>query len=191
MPRSSSSVVIRRLDPHDLDLYRAIRAEALATEPDAFGETLEAFAGRTNEELRRWFTRHVSARDAVILVEERDGVAVGMCGCGLYHLDVRDGYLWGMFVSPSVRRRGVGAALLREAVAFLRPLGVRCMRARVTASNRGAVEFYRRAGFTIGPPVERLREGSEISVHAIELDLEDLDGEGARGGPRAPERTTT
>ncbi|MCG6988457.1 MAG: GNAT family N-acetyltransferase [Gemmatimonadetes bacterium] len=181
MPGSSSSVVIRRLQQHDLHLYRAIRTEALATEPDAFGETLEAFAGRTEEELRDWFTRHVGARDAVILVKERDGVPVGMCGCGLYHLDPRDGYLWGMFVSPSARRQGVGAALLREAVAFLRPLGVRRMRARVTASNRGAVEFYRRAGFAVGPPEERLREGSEIPVHAIELDLRDLGRAGARG----------
>lgn len=183
--------MIRRLDPHDLDLYRAIRTEALSTEPDAFGETLEAFAGRTDEELREWFTRHVSARDAAILVEERDGAAVGMCGCGLYDLDPRDGYLWGMFVSPSARRRGLGAALLREAVAVLRPLGVRRMRARVTASNRGVVEFYRRAGFAIGPPAERLRAGSEIPVHPIELDLEDLNGEGGRGEPWGPERTTT
>jgi ribosomal protein S18 acetylase RimI-like enzyme len=173
--------VIRRLDPHDLGVYRAIRTEALATDPDAFGETLEAFAHRTDEELRDWLTRHVGSRDALILVEERDGVPVGMCGCGLYDLDPRDGYLWGMFVSPSARRQGVGAALLREAVAFLRSLGVRRVRARVAAPNQGAVDFYRRAGFAIGPPTETLREGSTIPVHPMELDLAGMAAREGRG----------
>jgi ribosomal protein S18 acetylase RimI-like enzyme len=175
--------MIRPLEQHDLDVYREIRAQALVSDPDAFGETLEAFIARSDVELRAWFTRHASSRGAVILVEERDGVAVGMCGCGLYDRDPRDGYLWGMFVSPSVRRQGVGAALLREAVAFLRPLGVGRLRARVAASNPGAVAFYRRAGFTIGEPTETLREGSDISVHPIEMGLDEGRTGSARGAP--------
>ena len=44
-------------------------------------------------------------------------------------------------------------------------------RARVAAPNEDALAFYRRAGFTVEPATETLREGSDIPVHPIELPL--------------------
>jgi ribosomal protein S18 acetylase RimI-like enzyme len=174
VPFNAPAPMIRRLGADDLELYKAIRTEALTTDPDAFGETLEAFMGRPDHDLRAWFRGQVESGDREILVEERAGAPRGMCGCGLYDLDPGEGYLWGMFVSPWSRRQGIGHALVHSAADFLTSLGVRIMRGRVAAPNRGALDFYRGAGFTIEPATEQLRPGSAIPVHPMWVDLRRL-----------------
>jgi ribosomal protein S18 acetylase RimI-like enzyme len=56
--------------------------------------------------------------------------------------------IWGMYVSPEFRGRGIGAALLDKAVDYARMLGtVRQIVLSVTASNVVAIKLYRSRGF--------------------------------------------
>ena len=58
--------------------------------------------------------------------------------------------LWGMYVIPEVRRRGVGEALVRDAIAHLRVLrDVEQVELTVATSERAARSLYRRVGFTL------------------------------------------
>jgi len=57
------------------------------------------------------------------------------------------GYIWGVFVEASWRRRGIGKALTQRAIDRLREIG--CTRAVLNASPLG-VDLYRQLGFVPG-----------------------------------------
>ena len=53
----------------------------------------------------------------------------------------------GMMVSPAWRRRGVGSALMREAIAWARRAGVEKLELSVYPGNEAAIGLYRSFGF--------------------------------------------
>ena len=108
---------------------------------------------------------------AGILVDEADGQVRGMCGFGVNRDDPTEGYLWGMFVSPTARRQGIGLRMIEEATVALTASGIRRIAARVAAPNSDALSFYEAAGFTVGEQIGTLREGSQVPVHRIEKDV--------------------
>ena len=54
----------------------------------------------------------------------------------------------GLAVHPSVRRRGIAAMLLTEAMQRLRERGTRKLTLRVLSTNTAAIALYERLGFT-------------------------------------------
>jgi len=91
--------------------------------------------------------------DYAAFVAEVDGAVVGSVGCqrfaGLYPLvftaDYRlDGYIWGVYVEPAYRRRGIGGQLTQCAIAHLKSIG--CTRAVLNASPMGK-SVYQNLGF--------------------------------------------
>lgn len=60
----------------------------------------------------------------------------------------RAAWLEDMVVHPDWRGRGIGERLLREAIRRGRAAGCRRLTLLTDASNRAAMRFYRRAGFT-------------------------------------------
>ena len=163
--------MIRSLRAEDLESYRTIRGEALRTDPDAFGETSEHFRGRAGSDFQEWFERHVDPGRTGILVYEIDGAPRAMCGFGVSDVLPEEGFLWGLFTSPSVRRRGIGVSLLREVEAWLASQGVQRITAKVAAPNLDAIRFYEVAGYSVGPRIGHLRDGSSVPVHEIKLNL--------------------
>jgi ribosomal protein S18 acetylase RimI-like enzyme len=71
-----------------------------------------------------------------------------MCGVSLASMVATDcGHITQICVSPSVRGKGVGHALLRQSLTTLRDHGCRSGSLTVTASNEEAVQLYERVGF--------------------------------------------
>jgi len=57
-------------------------------------------------------------------------------------------FLWGMYVAPSARGRGVGAQVLSAALEYAASsLGVRQVNLRANVQNAPAVELYKKLGF--------------------------------------------
>ena len=76
----------------------------------------------------------------------------GVVGCATFFPEPFDGQpawrLRGMATEPSVRRRGVGSALLTEGLRIVESAGVRLLWCN---ARTGALPFYRRHGFqTVG-----------------------------------------
>ncbi len=80
-----------------------------------------------------------------------------LCGeepMGLVDLDTRRGAGLGvgwvslLYVAPAYRHRGCGVQLLGRAVMHYRALGRTALRLHAAESNRGALAFYERQGFT-------------------------------------------
>jgi ribosomal protein S18 acetylase RimI-like enzyme len=87
-------------------------------------------------------------------VAEIAGTIVGSVGCqifdGLYPLVLVDsyrkyGYIWGVYVEPSYRRRGIASKLTLKAIDRLKDLG--CTRAILHASPSGK-PLYSSLGFS-------------------------------------------
>ncbi|RXT37981.1 GNAT family N-acetyltransferase [Bradyrhizobium betae] len=134
--------MIRLLTPADAALYRAIRLEALAAHPEAFGSTLE----REQEKPLAWFEERLTMSDVfgAFIADELVGTA------GFYREDgaktAHKGVLWGMFVRPEARKSGTGR-LLVNAVAAHAAERVEQLQLVVVSENVPALRLYAAAGF--------------------------------------------
>ena len=73
-------------------------------------------------------------------------------------------------VLPGHRKRGVGQALLRKAIALLRPGGVRGLFLEVDETNTPALALYRRLGATqVGHRPSYYENGADAAVLCLDL----------------------
>ncbi len=63
--------------------------------------------------------------------------------------DGRRGHIMNFAVDPRRRGRGVGEALLREGLEYLRVLGAETAELEVRADNRAAIKLYEKHGFRV------------------------------------------
>jgi RimJ/RimL family protein N-acetyltransferase len=143
------TLLIRPLAATDAALYQALRLQALATEPAAFGASFEEEQHHTVDAVAK---RMAGQPDAFVLGAFEGDTLVGLVGFGREGmLKLRHkGFIWGMFVAPSHRGHGLGAALLQEALGRARANpGLRRVNLYVNAQNLQAIRLYERCGFVV------------------------------------------
>lgn len=89
------------------------------------------------------------AQDAHFIVAESDGLVVGFLH---YDCEGQDPELHRIYIEPTLKRRGIGSALLDELHARLAPGASYIL--MVIAANLPAVTFYRRHGFVQAAEVD-------------------------------------
>jgi ribosomal protein S18 acetylase RimI-like enzyme len=139
--------VIRRIRRDESLKLRAIRLEALADSPSAFGSTLAETAARPAEYWQRRAADNAAGEGSVLFVAEGPE---GWCGLAGGYLDERDpgsADLISMWVRPSCRGQGLGERLVDAVVGWAREQGLRQVALWVTESNTGAIRLYERCGF--------------------------------------------
>ena len=162
---------VRPLAPHEWQAYRAIRLQALADSPDAFGATLaEAQAWPLEEWQARLARAAVSGIDCP-LGAELDGQLVGLCWAKADAQDPDLVNLYQMWVAPAARGHGVAGALLQEAVAWAQARGARRMELGVNCANTGAIRLYERAGFIAVEAPYPMRPGEARMEQRMRLGL--------------------
>jgi ribosomal protein S18 acetylase RimI-like enzyme len=137
-------VQVRPLRPEEAEAFRSIRLEALQRHPEAFGSTLEREAAQP-----LGFFAERLARNAVFGAFQGEAL-VGVVG--FYALDGpktrHKGVLWGMYVKPAARGRGVAEALTARVIAQAHRERVEALQLTVVSPNERALRFYRRMGFS-------------------------------------------
>lgn len=145
------AVVVRRLDhrnAHDVALYRTLRLRSLSADPSAFGSSYER---EVDFDDATWCARLQGFQGlpgAVFVAFEGDD-PLGLVGIGHSDEEPKDGYLWGMWVAPEGRRRGIGAALVDAALAWARVQDRGAVVLYVLPGAVDAMQLYPRMGFTV------------------------------------------
>ncbi|GGN14829.1 N-acetyltransferase [Lentzea pudingi] len=128
---------IHQVQPDDWELWRDVRLEALAADPDGFGSTLAREQAYTEDDWRESVERDLKL---VALAPE----PVGLVGAA----SKPDGlHLYSMWVRSSHRGRGVGEALVKAVLAWAAEEGWKVVRLRVYDDNEPARRLYERLGF--------------------------------------------
>lgn len=152
---------VQRLAPRRWREYRALRLEALKTDPAAFGSSYEEEVRYPEE---RWTERAKSVLCAV-----SSGVLVGIIS---YVVSERVktkhvATIYGVYVTPKHRGKGVGKLLMDSAISAIRKEGgVVKVKLDVNPEMRPAVALYKGAGFLVSG-----RERKEIKVAGRYRDL--------------------
>ena len=128
--------------------------EATAADVDTLVDMLVEVAGEGRwigteapvdvERRRQRMAADVDAEDVIMLVAEADGEPVGQLGLQLARYGVAD---LGMLVAAGWRGRGVGTALMAEAVRRAREAGAHKIALQVWPHNTAAIALYQRFGF--------------------------------------------
>jgi RimJ/RimL family protein N-acetyltransferase len=141
---------IRVLASSDVELFYPFRLRGLKEHPEAFGST---FAEESHQSVEVWRSRfHCTEENFVLGAFGEESQLIGVAG--FYretHLKLRHkGFVWGMYVAPESRGRGVGRALLASLIERVKVLpGLEQIGLDVVTVNRAARGLYLSQGFEI------------------------------------------
>ncbi len=138
-----SSLRIAPFAGADAAVLLALRQEALAAHPEAFGSSL----AEESAALPAWLAAHLDAGE-VFGAWDGGGLA-GMAGLWREGAEKRRhrGGLWGMYVRPAWRGRGVGAALVHHVLEHAAAAGLEQVHLAVAVDNLPARALYDCLGF--------------------------------------------
>ena len=144
------TIEVRRIRADEWRRLRELRLHALADSPMAFGSTIAQEEGYSDSVWRERAAGGAGGFDRVTFIAERDEQWVGLATCllsGTAEATVAVPTLVGMFVDGSVRRQGVGIALVEKIAEWTGTRGATRLGLWVTEGNEGALALYHRCGF--------------------------------------------
>lgn len=165
------AIVYRRLETADAPIYRQLRLDALRLSPSSFGGLLE-------EEQAKDVSEFVDAirLNAIFGAWNGTGNLVGTAGlfarAGVKLL--HKGVLFGLFVAPDWRAKGIGRALVQHVIREA-PSSMEALQLAVATSSTPAVRLYRECGFReYGLERRALKIGGDyVDEHLMELAFDD------------------
>jgi RimJ/RimL family protein N-acetyltransferase len=154
-----TAVTVRRAQPGDATRLVAL-AEEVGSEPE--GWLISERRWRSTGDERRYLKAVRRHPDAAVFVAETDAEIVGRLSISRDpHPASRHVADLGLMVAASARRRGIGWALLDEAVAWARASDVRKLELHVFPHNEPAIRLYERFGFVReGYRTQQFRRGN-------------------------------
>lgn len=163
---------VREVAVEEWARFRDLRLRALREDPEAFGSTLEREAAMTGAEWRERFAQPGSIR----FVAKEGGAWLGLAGGATGEAGPE---LFGMWVAPEARGRGVGRALVEAVVEWARGRGFDRVSLWVNVEQAAAQRLYEKCGFRRdGPP----RAGTRDPTRVFQRMVRALGGP-AQGGP--------
>jgi ribosomal protein S18 acetylase RimI-like enzyme len=153
-------VVVRQISGDDWGPFRDLRLRALADSPDAFGITL-AEAEKNGE--ADWRRRAEGPGPSFMAFVDEQPVAMG----GLHAPEgSADAFVWGMWVDPEWRGRGLASRILHEVLNRAQRKGCGVV-LHVTEGNDRARRLYEAHGFASTGEWAPLRDGSELRIEMM------------------------
>ena len=138
---------IRALAPPDAAAFMALRLRGLQECPHAFASSYEEEATTPLAEIEKRLQPKADSALFGAFQGPQLCAVVGLQREGMVKL-AHKAFIWGMYVAPEVRTRGVGARVLRHALQHAATvLGTTQVNLGVNTKNVAAVALYRKLGF--------------------------------------------
>lgn len=137
------SFSIRQLGVRDAAAYRAIRLEALANHPEAFLSSAEAFAEKSDPEIRQTL-EVLTIFGAVLPDGSIGGINAFLRNEG--HKERHRGWMIQVYVRPQHRGSGMSKALCEHLIEHARDKVIQ-IHLGVWAENVPAIRLYEKLGF--------------------------------------------
>lgn len=144
---NTASFQVKPLQSENWPLLKAVRIEALADSPEAFGMTLAEAQSRTDAEWQDYARRFTLSPPAVSYFAFADGTPCGMANCFVSRENTQIAEMTAFWVAPEQRRLGVGAALVAAVIDWATAQGMTTLQAWVVENNVRALSFYKKLGF--------------------------------------------
>ncbi len=138
---------IRRLGPADAAIFQAFRLAALQDAPTAFGSSYEEEKDFPSSVIEGRLSPNP---DRGPFGAFRSEELVGVVALGRENMKklAHKALIWGMYVKPEHRGKGIAKALLEEALSLARSVPeVRQVNLSVNARNTDAIRLYESFGF--------------------------------------------
>ncbi len=153
--------MVREVAAEDWELLRDVRLAALREAPYAFGST---YAGEARFTEAQWRGRIGERTVTFFAYADGDTAPAGLAGV---YVEDGEAELVSMWVRPSARELGVGAALVEAAADWARSRSHAALYLWVTESNEPARRLYSRCSFT--PTGERKPLPSDRTLSEIRM----------------------
>jgi RimJ/RimL family protein N-acetyltransferase len=150
-----ADVTVRPLLAQDWQIKRDLRLEALREAPHAFLSTLDREIDRDDVGWREWGT------SGALFGAWLDGQPVGIAGAYL-PADPHTVELFGMWVAPAARGRGVAGLLADAVLDWARERDMQRVCLEVAPGNDSAARAYERAGFQPSARAPRIAGGATM-----------------------------
>jgi ribosomal protein S18 acetylase RimI-like enzyme len=160
------TVLVRPLAEADFDAWWRLRLRMLKEHPEAFGGSYDEAVAAGAEHQRERFLQP----NGFILGAFDGDVLIGTVGCVRERLEKmrHKAFIWGVYVAPEARGRGVGRGLMEAAIARAREWpGLQQIHLAVVTLNEAARHLYRSLGFQV----------YGLEPAALKVDGRDLDEE--------------
>ena len=171
-PRKPSKAVhIRRVRQDDWPALRALRLKALAHDPLAFGSTLARESKFPDEQWKERVANAASSNAGATFVADSGASGlIGMAGIAFFG---GEWHVWGMWVGPEHRRKGLGGRLLDAGLRWWRTVAPgQPIRLDVNPRQGDAVRLYESRGFRrtgVSSPLGHT-EGETIDAMVLRAD---------------------
>lgn len=170
MTAEDESLSVRKLRPDDAEAFTALRLESLREEPLAFLSSPDDESAPTVDSVRQTLSN--PGESAIF-----GAFDPALCGCvGIYRDAHRKAqhkaFVWGLYLQPAARRRGLAEALMQAALAFATDLGVAQVQLGVGVKAEAARRLYRSLGFEVWgnePDAIRHHDQSVAEQHMVLL----------------------
>jgi GNAT superfamily N-acetyltransferase len=166
---TAADVRVRRIDPDGGLILRDLRLRSLADAPNAFGQPLEEARGRPGSEWHRSARQSSRGDNRTWLIAETDDGSIGLVQGRKRRPSTL--LLFSMWVDPSVRRLGVGRALIEALEGWGRGWDATETILWVYSGNAAAIRFYRDLGFEVIQGGQDAESGARFGALAMRRDI--------------------
>ena len=171
--RQSGVALIRGLTSADADAYVVVRRAALLEAPLAFASSPHDDSASSPEAVSEQLRR--APNSTIFGAFQPDLVGTVGIYRDLHSKSSHKAHVWGMYVAPDFRRRGIGLDLLAAMLRHARALdGVSWIYLSVSSASPEAQLLYQRVGFQAWgtEPAALRHDGQTVVEHHMALCLE-------------------
>ena len=145
-----SKITVRPLNENDAHPFQSLRLKGLQEHPEAFASTYEREVDYSMEFVANRLRRTAESSSSFTLGAFRQEELLGLVG--FYRKtgekEQHRGHIWGMYVRHDEQGKGIGKALLANAIERAESLpGVKQIELAVVTRNRPAMSLYASLGF--------------------------------------------